>query len=191
MIKARDMVQLAAELNEKLTSATSASSTTTPSSSSLALNVTSPPQEPPEEAVFIRSSLSQLGLQMTNVPVTNDMVRDEDKWVTELAKELAGVLKGMMKERGIIALDEVWGGWNRARGVGTSDILILSHTNSLTCDTVQPSSLHRHFSKSYHTSHCTHLHLSINGHSKTQVSRFYTHHPIPLKNFRNVSRNTC
>jgi len=52
----------------------------------------------------------------------------------ELARELAGVLQGslytqhtygmddkggsgFMKDRGIIALDEVWGGWNRARGV--------------------------------------------------------------------------
>ncbi len=47
----------------------------------------------------------------------------------ELARELAGVLQGdgsdgrkkevgMMRQRGIIGLDEVWGGWNRARGVG-------------------------------------------------------------------------
>ena len=67
------------------------------------------------------------------------MIRDERKWTEELARELAGILQGrrggekegrdggartgtgtgMMRERGIVALDEVWGGWNRARGVGT------------------------------------------------------------------------
>ncbi|KAF9446258.1 hypothetical protein P691DRAFT_673987 [Macrolepiota fuliginosa MF-IS2] len=142
MIKARDMVRLAGELNEKLTSAASSSTPTptptpptsshspspspslsnptTPSSSSVALSTSTNPSslhELPEEATFIRSSLSQLGLQMTNVPVTNDMIKDEDKWISELAKELSTVLKGMMRDRGIVALDEVWGGWNRARGV--------------------------------------------------------------------------
>ena len=111
MVKAKDMVRLAAELNDKLTAvaATEASSTTTE----------------PEEATFIRSSLAQLGLEMSNTPVTLDMMKDERRWQTELARELAQVLQGahnghggMMKTRGIIALDEVWGGWNRARGVG-------------------------------------------------------------------------
>ena len=73
---------------------------------------------------------------MSNAPVTLDMIRDERKWIEELARELAGVLQGrraddgpkrpgdglaavgMMGERGIVALDEIWGGWNRARGVG-------------------------------------------------------------------------
>lgn len=69
---------------------------------------------------------------MSNAPVTLDMIRDERRWVEELARELGEVLQGsrndggfskrsgvgMMRERGIIALDEVWGGWNRARGVG-------------------------------------------------------------------------
>ncbi|KAG6819147.1 hypothetical protein H0H93_014880 [Arthromyces matolae] len=122
MIKAKDMVRLAAELNEKLT-AISAVPETQLLSSSIA-----PPE--PEEATFIRSSLSQLGLQMPNAPVTLDMMKDEKKWIEQLAKELAQVLQGsvsvprtnqeaggMMKKRGIIALDEVWGGWNRARGV--------------------------------------------------------------------------
>ena len=76
---------------------------------------------------------------MSNAPVTLDMIRDERKWIEELARELAEVLqgrrggeggglknggtrmeKGTMRERGIVALDEIWGGWNRARGVGTS-----------------------------------------------------------------------
>jgi len=76
---------------------------------------------------------------MSNAPVTLDMIQDERKWIDELARELAGVLQGrrngeggesrnratgtgMMKERGIVALDEIWGGWNRARGIG-----MLSH----------------------------------------------------------------
>lgn len=90
---------------------------------------------------------------MSNAPVTLDMIRDERKWIEELARELAGVLQGrtgdekggksgMMKDRGIVALDEVWGGWNRARGVGTSFIptpsprnyLKLSHSFNPTLD---------------------------------------------------------
>ncbi|KAF8963287.1 EAP30/Vps36 family-domain-containing protein [Flammula alnicola] len=119
MVKAKDMVKLAAELNEKLT-ASAQSSGSRPS-----LTATEP-----EEATFIRSSLSQLGLQISNTPVTLDMMKDEREWFDELARELARVLQGpphlnkndiitsgMMKDRGIIALDEVWGGWNRARGV--------------------------------------------------------------------------
>ncbi|KAG6853125.1 hypothetical protein C0991_006735 [Blastosporella zonata] len=121
MIKAKDMVRLAAELNEKLT-AVSAVPDAQLLSSSIA-----PPE--PEEATFIRSSLSQLGLQMSNAPVTLDMMKDEKRWIEQLAKELAQVLQGsmhpnqngssggMMRRRGVIASDEVWGGWNRARGV--------------------------------------------------------------------------
>jgi len=124
MLKAKDMVKLAAELNEKLTAITANSNNNLSSSSPVS------PGEEPEEATFIRSSLSQLGLQMSNVPVTIDMMKDERVWLEELAKELGKVLqgslnanregtsRGMMKEKGIIALDEVWGGWNRARGVG-------------------------------------------------------------------------
>ena len=127
MHKARDMVKLAAELNEKLT---------TVSSSKSISQTWSPyqPSEEPEEATFIRSSLSQLGLQISNAPVTMDMMRDERKWLEELARELGRLLQGswnetpnrnngagsggIMKNRGVIALDEVWGGWNRVRGVG-------------------------------------------------------------------------
>ncbi|KDQ50779.1 hypothetical protein JAAARDRAFT_141403 [Jaapia argillacea MUCL 33604] len=79
-----------------------------------------------ESAKFIRNSLSQLGLQLPNAPVTQDMYDDERRWVEGLAVELAGVLQGsqgmnsvggIMKRRGIVGLDEIWGGWNRARGV--------------------------------------------------------------------------
>ena len=100
MAKAKDMVHLAADLNDKLTAAPAAAA----------------PSEP-EEATFIRASLSQLGLQMPNAPVTLDMIKDERKWFEELARELAHVLQGIMKDRGVVALDEVWGGWNRARGI--------------------------------------------------------------------------
>ena len=62
------------------------------------------------------------------------MIQDEKTWMEELARELARVLQGswddgpehkaggIMKERGVIGLDEVWGGWNRARGVGEFEI---------------------------------------------------------------------
>lgn len=60
---------------------------------------------------------------MTNAPVTLDMIKDENKWEEELVRELADVVqgggpgKGLLRDRGIIGLDEVWGGWNRARGI--------------------------------------------------------------------------
>ncbi|KAF6749986.1 EAP30/Vps36 family-domain-containing protein [Ephemerocybe angulata] len=99
MVKAKDMVNLAAELNYKLTAASSTN-------------------DEPEEATFIRSSLTQLGLHIDNAPVTQDMTKDERRWHEELARELAKVLQaGLMRDKGIVALDEVWGGWNRARGV--------------------------------------------------------------------------
>lgn len=129
MIKAKDMVQLAAELNEKLTAASSSTSnaSTLSHASPMSSSATLVASTEPEEATFIRSSLSQLGLQMTNTPVTLDMMKDERRWFEELAREFARVLQGstppkegsggMMRNRGMIALDEVWGGWNRARGV--------------------------------------------------------------------------
>lgn len=83
------------------------------------------------ETTFIRSSLARLGLPTD--AVTQDMVADERAYHTELAKELSGLLlsggskgkskafeqRGIMTDsRGIVGLDEVWGAWNRARGVG-------------------------------------------------------------------------
>ncbi|KAH9003683.1 EAP30/Vps36 family-domain-containing protein [Lactarius hatsudake] len=113
MVKAREMVRLAGDLNERLTAVTKSGA--------------SSGNAEPDTATFIRSSLAQLGLQMADVPVTLDMARDEKRWYEQLARELAGVLQGtggknglgMMATttRGIISLDEVWGGWNRARGV--------------------------------------------------------------------------
>ncbi|KAH9031892.1 EAP30/Vps36 family-domain-containing protein [Lactarius pseudohatsudake] len=116
MVKAREMVRLAGDLNERLTAVTKSSASSSSSGNA-----------EPDTATFIRSSLAQLGLQMTDVPVTLDMARDEKRWYEQLARELAGVLQGtaggknglgmMATTRGIISLDEVWGGWNRARGV--------------------------------------------------------------------------
>ncbi|RXW13357.1 hypothetical protein EST38_g12496 [Candolleomyces aberdarensis] len=122
-VKAKDMVRLAAELNDKLTAAAAAASSDN-------VNANANVLDEPEEATFIRNSLTQLGLQTTSnlgggAPVTLDMMKDKDerKWYEELARELARVLQGSPKglmsgrRRGIVALDEVWGGWNRVRGI--------------------------------------------------------------------------
>jgi len=115
MVKARDMVRFAQDLNDRLSATTSSTASSSPYSSSLSSE--------PEEATFIRSSLSQLGLQMANAPVTLDMIKDEKTWEEQLVRELADVIqgsgssKGILRGRGIIGLDEVWGGWNRARGI--------------------------------------------------------------------------
>lgn len=127
-VKWRDMVKLAQELNERLTASSTAAPAAAAAGTGNADVMTTQAVEP-EEATFIRSSLAQLGLQMANAPVTLDMVRDERRWIDELARELAGVLQGsggggkdaregLMRRRGVVGLDEVWGGWNRARGVG-------------------------------------------------------------------------
>ncbi|KAI0742538.1 EAP30/Vps36 family-domain-containing protein [Daedaleopsis nitida] len=147
MVKWKDMVKLAQDLNERLTAvstpATSIIPGIAPGTVAPATTLSTQAVEP-EEATFIRSSLAQLGLQMANAPVTQDMVQDERKWYEELAKELAGVLEGsgakggegMMRKRGIIALDEVWGGWNRARGVAlippATFLQVLPHVPSFT-----------------------------------------------------------
>ncbi|KAA1466902.1 hypothetical protein DENSPDRAFT_812276 [Dentipellis sp. KUC8613] len=157
MTKARDMVRLAGELNERLTASSALAANPYSSGGAGDMNgsgggagdtdaalVLAPAGEP-EAATFVRSSLAQLGLQMPNTPVTLDMVRDEKRWHAELARELAGLLqgadsapapgqaraRGMMRERGIVGLDEVWGGWNRARGVAlippATFLLVLPH----------------------------------------------------------------
>lgn len=129
MSKAQDMVRMAKGLNEQLTAA----SRNPGNDGAEALE--------PEEATFVRSSLGQLGLNMKNTAVTADMSNDERKYFEQLAAELARVLEGgserdlrgegredrvgIMRKRGIIGLDEVWGGWNRARGVGKCFLVIL------------------------------------------------------------------
>lgn len=68
---------------------------------------------------MIQSALVQLGLSAP--AVTPEMVKSEREYHVELARELASLLtapNGML-DRGVLALDEVWGLWNRARGTGT------------------------------------------------------------------------
>ena len=68
---------------------------------------------------MIQSALVQLGLAAP--AVTPEMVKSEREYHVELARELASLLtapNGML-DRGVLALDEVWGLWNRARGTGT------------------------------------------------------------------------
>ncbi|RPD76898.1 hypothetical protein L226DRAFT_354147 [Lentinus tigrinus ALCF2SS1-7] len=146
MVKWKDMVKLAQDLNERLTAASTPAPGTSlvPGAPPGGATTFSSQAVEPEEATFIRSSLAQLGLQMVNAPLTQDMVRDERKWYEELAKELARVLEGtggkggegMMRKRGIVALDEVWGGWNRARGVAlippATFLQVLPHLPSFT-----------------------------------------------------------
>ena len=126
MAKARDMVELTSSLNAKLTAQEEQRARLTALRPELASSLVI---DEPEEAKFIRSSLSQLGLQTS--AVTQDMVKDDKEWIEQLAKELGSVLvgtrndkgkeqEGLMKDRGIVGLDEIWGGWNRARGVGMS-----------------------------------------------------------------------
>ncbi|KAI5828362.1 hypothetical protein K523DRAFT_277025 [Schizophyllum commune Tattone D] len=124
-LRANDMVRVATEVSERLKSANAPPVDTT----GLALpdnSIGSAPTTAAESELI--SSLSSLALTtLKATPVTQDMIKDEEKWMQELARELASILQGdginatqrggLMKERGIIALDEVWGAWNRARGV--------------------------------------------------------------------------
>jgi ESCRT-II complex subunit VPS36 len=111
------MVKLAQSLNTKLTLSQSAS-TSSPTSTTAAPNE--------DEATLIRTSLVQLGLPTP--ALTLDMVKGEKAYFEGLARELGVLLtgsdgqgKGLMVGaggRGVIGLDEVWGLWMRARGVG-------------------------------------------------------------------------
>jgi len=80
---------------------------------------------------LIRTSLVQLGLPAP--ALTQDMVRDDRAYHEGLAKELGFLLTGREGKaglmlgtgsRGVIGLDEVWGLWMRARGVGTPDFVV-------------------------------------------------------------------
>lgn len=115
MKQATAMVQLAESLNK-----------------SLAEHEAQRDQLPEDARFIIGSSMARLGLTSATV-VTADMVKDDEHWLDELAKELGSILTGsngsrgggLMKDRGMIGLDEVWGGWNRARGVGQSYFYLL------------------------------------------------------------------
>ncbi|KAF8602215.1 hypothetical protein BDV93DRAFT_474783 [Ceratobasidium sp. AG-I] len=131
MSKAKEMADYAKLLNMKLTQQEE-EDRRRKLETGISNNDTAPSDS---ETTFIRSSLARLGLPTD--AVTQDMVADERAYHTELAKELGGLLlgqdrgggelrhtarsfdqKGLMQDsRGIIGLDEVWGAWNRARGV--------------------------------------------------------------------------
>ncbi|TRM69851.1 EAP30/Vps36 family-domain-containing protein [Schizophyllum amplum] len=124
-LRSNEMVRVATEVSERLKSMNAPPVDTT----GLVLPENSigstPATQAESELISSLSSLSLTTLKAT--PVTQDMIKDEQKWTEELARELASVLQGggvkdkqtegMMRDRGIIALDEVWGAWNRARGV--------------------------------------------------------------------------
>ena len=121
MVRAGEMVTLAQSLNERLTSSQRAGK------GDLALPGNA--QEREEEATLIRSSLVQLGLPAP--ALTSDMVKSDEEYYKGLAGELGALLTGSREGRreglmlgrdgrGVIGLDEAWGLWMRARGVGTS-----------------------------------------------------------------------
>ena len=122
-------ISLAQSLNEKLASSTTASSVPSNGAEAQA-------QQPAQ-------ALKTLGL--ISAPITQEQVKDEEKYHHELARELGAFLtgasgkgpavgkspvaragdKGLMQRRGVMGLDEVWCLWNRARGVG--EPLALTH----------------------------------------------------------------
>lgn len=127
MVRAGEMVALAQTLNERLTSSQKAGK------GDLALPGNA--QEREEEATLIRSSLVQLGLPAP--ALTSDMVKSDEEYYKGLAGELGALLTGSSGSgaggkgkreglmlgkdgRGVIGLDEAWGLWMRARGVGRS-----------------------------------------------------------------------
>ncbi|KAG8920699.1 hypothetical protein FRC00_009640 [Tulasnella sp. 408] len=108
MAKAKQMVQIAQTLNEKLTAQEEAQRGLSAGSPSVTAATV------PEEATFIRSSMARLGLP--SMAVTQDMVKDENQYIEGLAKELGGILTGsgkagsgrglMGEHNGIMGLDE-------------------------------------------------------------------------------------
>lgn len=97
-IKARDTLEIARQFNAKLQ--------------------TQSQNLEPEEARLVRGSLMSLGLNSTGAPTVNS--GGEQELVQEVASVLQGSRRGansLMKSRGIVGLDEVWGAWMRFRGV--------------------------------------------------------------------------
>lgn len=120
MVRAGEMVKLVQTLNTKLTQQQANASTG-------ANGTVDGRSEDEATQTFLRSSLVQLGLPAP--AITSDMVTDERKFLEGLAKELGGLLTGKTGGReddclmvgkngkGLVGMDEVWGLWNRARGV--------------------------------------------------------------------------
>ncbi|GAA6046818.1 hypothetical protein JCM3770_005658 [Rhodotorula araucariae] len=109
MAKAKEMIALAQSINAQLASGASSASAREGGDRDAAARAAS----------LATTSLHSLGL-LPGAAVTADLVADDRAYHAELARELAGVLdKGRVLERagGVIALDEVWCLWNRARGV--------------------------------------------------------------------------
>lgn len=113
MSKAKEMIKLAQEINERLKPSTAGNAND---------------HEKDDAARLAQNSLKQIGL--VDAAVTSDAHSDESKYHHELAKELAAVLQppksparpsaessGVMA-KGLVGLDEVWCVWNRARGLG-------------------------------------------------------------------------
>ncbi|KAG8902151.1 hypothetical protein FRC01_009648, partial [Tulasnella sp. 417] len=129
MAKAKQMVQIAQTLNEKLTAQEDAQRALSPGSPSATASTV------PEEATFIRSSMARLGLPST--AVTQDMMKDENQYIEGLAKELAGILTGsgqagsgrglMGEHNGIMGLDEVWQRTFRKSGLSVLHVPKYAH----------------------------------------------------------------
>lgn len=77
-----------------------------------------------EDQTFVRSALVQMGLPAP--AITKDQMDDEQEYLRGLAEELGMLLTGSKGRpglmvggdgRGLVGSDEVWGLWNRARGI--------------------------------------------------------------------------
>ncbi|KAJ7632012.1 hypothetical protein B0H17DRAFT_1217651 [Mycena rosella] len=87
----------------------------------------------PEAVTFLRRSLSQLGLQMADASVT----QGHGERRAALDAQLAGVLRGLTRDPGVIALVEVWGGWNR-RAASVRLLLSPLFAMLMACDSAPP-----------------------------------------------------
>lgn len=82
-----------------------------------------------EDQTFVRSALVQMGLPAP--AITKDQMDDEQEYLRSLAEELGLLLTGTKTRpglmiggdgRGLVGSDEVWGLWNRARGICESPL---------------------------------------------------------------------
>ena len=109
--QAKSMVAMASTLATKLQQQQALSSSPTPGST--------PPQEANDSVSFVQRSLFNMGLALPDGPAVQ-ATASEQQWIDELSDEIASLLRdGLMGGRGMVALDEIWCSWNRARGVGT------------------------------------------------------------------------